>query len=86
MNLKKSIFFFLGQEQDGHQSNCKLQVYYMSTKTNSAWLLFNMDYNVQKMHEKSNNVQNVQKLYRMYKNTESIVEYLMYIWYVPIIS
>ena len=28
----------------------------------SAWLLFNMDYNVQKMHEKSDNVQNVQDL------------------------
>ena len=27
-----------------------------------AWLLFNMDYNVQKMHEKSDNVQNVQDL------------------------
>ena len=31
-------------------------------KIDSAWLLFNMDYNVQKMHEKSDNVQNVQDL------------------------
>ena len=31
-------------------------------REDAAWLLFNMDYNVQKMHEKSDNVQNVQDL------------------------